>query len=211
MGHPYLRLRHKIMTKSLLVLFALVAASSAMYDSWDSIPVSENKDVAPETSFAEESVQSLSQEVAHLRDVSQMHMALHVNRIARHAELLQGASAGDKADSAALRGERGRGNKVISSAQNKGKSKCASYRHKACPTKRLEREAHARKEAARRAMNNQGNGKVCSGGLGTTFGDMDVEKIVPKFGTELRNRWNRARAHYLKYRGKFNAAAKAHR
>merc|ERR1711959_448726 len=147
--------RHKIMTKSLLVLFALVAASSAMYDSWDSIPVSENKDVAPETSFAEESVQSLSQEVAHLRDVSQMHMALHVDRIARHAELLQGASTEDKAkayahnfdrsknairsalkaltsqlnaghkhDSAALRGERGRGNKVISSAQNKGRGKC---------------------------------------------------------------------------------------
>merc|ERR1711959_241922 len=86
--------RHKIMTKSLLVLFAL-AASSAMYDSWDSIPVSENKDVAPETSFAEESVQSLSQEVAHLRDVSQMHMALHVDRITRHAELIQGASTED--------------------------------------------------------------------------------------------------------------------
>jgi len=233
------------MTKSLLVLFALVAASSAMYDSWDSIPVSENKDVAPETSFAEESVQSLSQEVAHLRDVSQMHMALHVDRIARHAELLQGAStedqakrakayahnfdrsknairsalkaltsqlnAGHKHDSNALRGERSRGNKVISSTQNKGRSKCASYRHKACPTKRLEREANARREAAKRAMNNHGNGKVCSGGLGTTFGDMDVEKNVPKFGTELRNKWNRARANYLKNQGKLKAAEKAHR
>lgn len=235
------------MTKSLLVLFALAAASSAMYDSWDAIPVSETK--APETNFAEESVQSLNQEVAHLRDVSQMHMALHVDRIARHAQLIQGAStsdqetaeqkrskayshnfnrsknairsalkaltaqlnAGHRHDSAALRGERGRGNKVISSTQNKGRSKCSNYRHKACPTKRLEREANARKEAARRSMNNQGNGKVCSGGLGTTFGDMDVEKNVPKFGTELRNKWNRARALYLKNRGKFNAAAKAHR
>merc|ERR1719253_369337 len=230
------------MNKSLLLFAALVAASSAMYDSWDAIPVSENKEAAPAVSFADESVSSLAQEAAHLRDVSQAHMALHVDRISRHAVLLQGASAEDKAkayahnfdrsknairsalkaltaqlnaghrhDSAALRGEKGRGNKIISTAQNKGRAKCAEYRAKACPTQRLEREAHAKKEAARRSMNNQGNGKVCSGGLGTTFGDMDVEKNVPKFGTELRNKWNRARANYLKYRGKFNAAAKAHR
>jgi len=230
------------MNMSLLLLAALVAASSAMYDSWDAIPVSENKEAAPAVSFADESVSSLAQEAAHLRDVSQAHMALHVDRISRHAVLLQGASAEDKAkayahnfdrsknairsalkaltaqlnaghrhDSAALRGEKGRGNKIISTAQNKGRAKCAEYRAKACPTQRLEREAHAKKEAARRSMNNQGNGKVCSGGLGTTFGDMDVEKNVPKFGTELRNKWNRARANYLKYRGKFNAAAKAHR
>jgi len=40
---------------------------------------------------------------------------------------------------------------------------------------------------------------------------MDVEKNVPKFGTELRNKWNRARAAYLKHMAKFKAAEKAHR
>jgi len=230
------------MCKSLLLLAALVVASSAMYDSWDAIPVSENKEAAPATTFAEESVASLAQEASHLRSVSQAHMALHVERIARHAMLLQGASAEDKAkayahnfnnsknairsalkaltsqlnaghrhDSAALRGEKGRGNRVISNAQTKGRNKCASYRHKACPTKREEEVANKKKDAARRAMTNQGNGKICSGGLSTTFGDMDVEKNVPKFGTELRNKWNRARANYLKHRGKYNAAVKAHR
>merc|ERR1711998_105155 len=234
-------LRQTIM-RSLLVLVLIVAATSAMYDSWESIPVDETKDSRPEVSLEQESVQSLVHAAKHLRKVSQKHMQMHVDRIAKHAQMIQSASAADKAkayahnfnnskkairsalkaltnqlnaghkhDVNALRLERNRGNGIIHKANNGGKAKVMSFRAKACPTKRLEDEARAKKDGARKAMNNLGHGKICSGGLGTTFGDMDIEKAVPKFGTELRNKWDKARDKFNKSRGKYAAASKAHK
>merc|ERR1711988_1900739 len=108
-------------------------------------------------------------------------------------------------------GERNRGNSAINGAHTGGKNKVAGFRNKACPTKRLEQEAKAKRDAAHRAANGVGNGKICSGGLSTTYGDMDIEKAVPKFGTELRNKWDKARDKFNKSCGKYAAATKAHK
>merc|ERR1712072_19327 len=57
---------------------------------------------------------------------------------------------------------------------------------------------------AKKAMLKTGNAKVCP--LSTTMEDMDVDKNTPAFGVELRNKWDRVRAKYVKH----NAAVKAH-
>merc|ERR1712054_427092 len=181
------------------------------------------KESLPEVSLEQESVQSLVHAAKHLQKVSQVHMQMHADRIAKHAQMIQSASAAEKAkayahnfnnskkairsalkaltnqlnaghkhDVNALRLERNRGNGIIGKANNRGKGKVMSFRAKACPTKRLEDEARAKKDAARKSMHNLGNGKICSGGLGTTFGDMDRDK-------------------FNKSRGKYAAATKAHK
>merc|ERR1712054_76794 len=227
--------------KTLFVLAICIASGSAMYDSWESIPVDEVKESNPVEDFEPDSVQALLQEVKHLSDVSSPHAALslHAQRIAKHAKLLQSASSkakayahnfansknairsalraltgqlntGHKHDVNALRSERNRGNSIITGAHTGGKNKVAGFRNKACPTKRLEQEAKAKRVAAHRAANGVGNGKICSGGLSTTYGDMDIEKAVPKFGTELRNKWDKARSKYHSSLGKYKVAKKAH-
>merc|ERR1712054_744755 len=179
------------------------------------------KESLPEVSLEQESVQSLVHAAKHLQKVSQVHMQMHADRIAKHAQMIQSASAAEKAkayahnfnnskkairsalkaltnqlnaghkhDVNALRLERNRGNGIIGKANSGGKGKVMSFRAKACPTKRMEDEARAKKEAARKNMNNLGNGKIC---------------------TELRNKWDKARDKFNKSRGKYNAAAKAHK
>jgi len=227
--------------RTVFVLAVCIAAASAMYDSWESIPVDEVKQSAPDADFAHESTEALLQEAKHLGLVSAKHTALslHADRIAKHAKLLQTASgkakayahnfnnsknairsalkaltgqlnAGHRHDVNALRSERHRGNTVINGAHNGGKNKVAGFRNKACPTKREESEARAKRDAAHKAANGLGHGKICSGGLSTTYGDMDIEKATPKFGTELRNKWDKARSKYQSSLGKYKAAKKVH-
>merc|ERR1712054_549904 len=241
MGHHPVILHQTRRMKTLFVLAICIASASAMYDSWESIPVDEVKESNPVEDFEPDSVQALLQEVKHLSDVSSPHAALslHAQRIAKHAKLLQSVSSkakayahnfansknairsalkaltgqlntGHKHDVNALRSERNRGNSVINGAHNGGRTKVTGFRNKACPTKRLEQEAKAKRDAAHRAANGVGNGKICSGGLSTTYGDMDIEKSVPKFGTELRNKWDKARSKYHSSLGKYKVAKKAH-
>jgi len=54
-----------------------------------------------------------------------------------------------------------------------------------------------------------GTGKVCTG-LGSTWGDMDVDKSTPKYGEELRNKWDKKRSEYEKAKKKFDDATNAH-
>merc|ERR1712072_621467 len=61
---------------------------------------------------------------------------------------------------------------------------------------------------AKKAMLKTGNAKVCP--LSTTMEDMDVDKNTPAFGVELRNKWDRVRAKYVKVNAAHNAAVKAH-
>merc|ERR1712072_546567 len=61
---------------------------------------------------------------------------------------------------------------------------------------------------AKKAMLKTGNAKVCP--LSTTMEDMDVDKNTPAFGVELRNKWDRVRAKYVKHNAAHNAAVKAH-
>merc|ERR1712196_537514 len=50
---------------------------------------------------------------------------------------------------------------------------------------------------------------VCSG-LGSTWGDMDVDKSTPKYGEELRNKWDKKRAEYEKAKKKYDDATAKH-
>merc|ERR1711939_407594 len=119
--------------------------------------------------------------------------------------------AGHKHDKKAIGGARHFGNGVISKAEKSGKSKTATYRQKACPTKRLELEAKARMNAEAQNMKNIGNGKICKHIKGHTMGAMDVDKATPAYGTKLRNAWDRARARYISATKKHAAAAKKYR
>merc|ERR1711966_184778 len=119
--------------------------------------------------------------------------------------------AGHKHDKKAIGGARHFGNGVISKAERSGKSKTATYRQKACPTKRLELEAKARMNAEAQNMKNIGNGKICKHIKGHTMGAMDVDKATPAYGTKLRNAWDRARARYISATKKHAAAAKKYR
>merc|ERR1711977_751265 len=120
------------------------------------------------------------------------HMHFHINRIAKHAVLLQM----DK--------------KAAAYTHNFDASKAAiKAALKARPTKREEMEADAAKADAKKKMQNVGKGKVCDS-LGSTWGDMDVDKATPKYGDELRNKWDKKRGEYETAKAKYDAAVKKH-
>merc|ERR1711939_806589 len=179
--------------------------------------------------------------VEHLRSVSDQRMTYHVNRIAKHARLVQEASfsdeekakayahnfaaskaairaalksltdqldAGHRHDKSALESAQSVGTNAINKAINDGKAKTTESKHKACPTKREEERARAVKEAKLKKMADLKATKICE--LGTTWMDMDVEKTTPKFGTELRNAWDKKRAAYSVAKAEADAATKAH-
>merc|ERR1712144_173587 len=50
--------------------------------------------------------------------------------------------------------------------------------------------------------------KVCN--LNTSWFDMNIKGAAPKFGGELRNKWDKARADYLRKLAKYNAAVRAY-
>jgi len=117
-------------------------------------------------------------------------------------------AAGHTHDKNALASAKNAGSNAITSAFNSGSSKCKSYKNKACPLKRAEERADASKAAAKKKMDGVKAGKICP--LRTTWGDMDVEKSVPKFGTELRNRWDSVRSEFVKAKSAYDAAVRAH-
>lgn len=116
--------------------------------------------------------------------------------------------AGHNHDKKALDGAKNTGNNAITSSTNNAASKCKSYKKKACPTKRAEEAANAAKVNAKKAVDAVKAGKICP--LSTTWGDMDVEKTVPKLGTELRNKWDATRAKYTKAKQAYDNAVRAH-
>merc|ERR1711988_17911 len=93
---------------------------------------------------------------------------------------------GHNHDVAALNTSKSDNTKAINDSKTDGKSKTHGFRNKACPTKRKEMEADAKKKNAKTSMQNVAAGKICKG-LGTNWGDMDIDKSTPKYGTELRN------------------------
>merc|ERR1711981_94200 len=88
-------------------------------------------------------------------------------------------------------------------------AKTDGIRNKACPTKRKEMEADVKKKNAKTAMQNVAAGKICTG-LSTNWGDMDIDKDTPKYGTELRNGWDKARARYVAAKTAWEQATKDH-
>merc|ERR1712072_571038 len=66
----------------------------------------------------------------------------------------------------------------------------------------------ANKEKAKRARDDEKNKKICP--LNTTWDDMDIHRSVPKYGAELRNAWDKARARWVSRDNAYKAAIKAH-
>jgi len=204
--------------------------------------------MSPEVSLIETPKENIVAVAHHLQRLSQSHMAVHADTIAKHAEALvqTGAMvedddeiddekakayshnfasskkaitaalaalnnqlvAGHNHDKKALASAKTTGNNAITSVTNNASSKCKSYKSKACPTKRAEEAANTAKVNAKKAVEAVKAGKICP--LSTTWGDMDVEKSVPKLGTELRNKWDATRAKYRKAKTAYDNAVKAH-
>merc|ERR1712096_554085 len=196
-----------------LVIAALVSADPVLKDDFD-------YDVAYETDYVQKEAPlgDLMSAVKSLRKHAPSHMSFHVNRVAKHAALIQSGDWGEKAkaykhnfaaskaaiksalsgltnqlttghnhDKSALNSGFNAGKNAISTAASTGRNKTAGYKHKACPTKRHEDEADAKKRAAKSAMQSIQTTKMCSSGISETWKDMDVDKSSPKFGTQLHN------------------------
>merc|ERR1711988_1662835 len=82
------------------------------------------------------------------------------------------------------------------------------YREQACPTKKAQVEAEAVRNSAKSALNTIKRKKICN--LGTTWFSMNIRGNAPKFGAELRNKWDKQRAEYVRKLSKYNAAVKAY-
>merc|ERR1712159_125542 len=222
------RSKWKETMRAVCIVFVAIAVAAA----FDNDSVEEFQ-----TEYDEE---SLMQVVAKLRGVVPEHMAFHVDRISHHAELMQTAGYEEKTkayshnfssskaaiqaalnsltnqlqtghnhDVAALNTSHNDNTKAINDSKTDGKSKTHGFRNKACPTKRKEMEADVKKKNAKTAMQNVAAGKICKG-LGTNWGDMDIDKDTPKYGTELRNGWDKARARYIAAKTAWEQATKDH-
>lgn len=117
--------------------------------------------------------------------------------------------AGHTHDVNALKTGESDAKKATNDAKTNGKTATGKYRNKACPTKRKEIEADNKKKKAKETMQNIAKEKICTG-LKTTFGDMDIDKSAPKYGTELRNGWDKARARYVEAKTAWEVATKEH-
>merc|ERR1712230_208029 len=159
-------------------------------------------------------------------------LASHGMRIEDHANLIQKARAykhsfgarnalraairalvseltsGHNHDRNALNNERNAGHNAIRNASNRGKGVTRRYREKACPTKKAQVEAEAARNSAKSNMNSIKRRKICN--LNTSWFDMNIKGAAPKFGGELRNKWDKARADYLRKLAKYNAAVRAY-
>jgi len=233
MGALFAR-KQSVRIKMKCVLIALVLVSFAFasndFDSYEET----------DTQFTEEAPEESLVDVAkHLQKISPSHMALHTGRIAQHAELIMDGNAAEKAkayahnfkkskaainaalngltgqlntghkhDKAALSGAKARGNAALKKAESAGASKCKSYKAKSCPAKRTEENAKKKKDAAKKKMSGVEKRNIC--GLRTTYGDMNVDKSVPAFGIELRNKWDKARSEYLKSKRGYDTAKRVH-
>merc|ERR1711990_954888 len=229
MGAPKMKI-----TFIVLALAAAVFAFPKEQASWED-DISMASDMAPE--------ENLVAVVEHLRSVSDNRMTYHVNRIAKHARLIQTASfddadeekakayahnfaaskaairaalksltdqldAGHKHDKNALESAFAVATGAVSKAVEDGKTKTTESKHAACPLKREEEKAEAIKKAKLKNMGDIKGTKICE--LSTTWEDMDVEKTTPKFGTELRNAWDKKNAAFKAAKAEADAATKAH-
>merc|ERR1712100_612851 len=170
-----------------------------------------------------------------MRGVAPKHLQEHIKVVAHHAELLQDEKAkayahnfsesqaairaaikslndelkaGHDHDVAALASAKASGNKVVSEADAAAKSRVRAYRDRACPTKRAEEAANAKKGAAKKKMDGIADGNICE--LSTTWGDMDIDKSVAKYSTALRNKWDTVRSKFVKAREEHALASKDH-
>merc|ERR1712093_336090 len=211
-----------ILMKIAITLLLVAACALAQDDVFPADSLSENA-LAPE-----EDLLSAVKELRRVSDGTAYHT--HGERIEDHAVLIQKAKAykhsfgarnalraairalvselttGHNHDRSALSRERNAGHNAIRNALNRGKSSAGRYREKACPTKKAQVEAEAARNSAKGRMNAIKRRKVCN--LSTSWFDMNIKGSAPKFGGELRNKWDKARADYLRKLAAYNAAVR---
>jgi membrane protein involved in colicin uptake len=180
--------------------------------------------------------ENLLSAVHEMRQFAPKHLQEHVKVVAHHAELIQDSKAkayahdftksqaaikaalsslnaelesGHAHDVEALKVAKASGNKVVSDAGAAAKTRVRVYRDQACPTKRAEESADAKKQAAKKKMDAIADNNIC-GGLSTTWGDMDIDKSTAKYGTALRNGWDKVRTDFVKAKVAHSEATKAH-
>merc|ERR1712054_101196 len=223
--------RIRCIMKTCVILAIVAVAFSA--DSF-------SEDFSDEISFIQdEPAETLASAVHELRSAAPELLQAHVDHIAKHAELIQSNSMSSKAkayahnfaasqraikaalkslndqlaaghshDKNALNTARANAGTLLANVKSKSKAAVNNYRGKACPSKRAEESANAKKAAAKSKLDKEKNTKICT--LATTWGDMDIDKSTPKFGSALRNGWDQARSKWLKAKAAWDAAVKAH-
>merc|ERR1712093_590231 len=213
----------------------LLAFAALSYASVDIYPeIYDTPEVELLTSESE--VQSLMDAVKHLHAHTPARYAHHVATVTKHAMAAIESSktkayvhnfrstqaairaalktlndellAGHKHDEAVLKNAKRRHGVSVSSTVGAAKNKVKGYKHKGCPTKRSEENANEKKMKAKKKRDDLGKGKICP--LRTTWGDMDVEKAVPKYGSELRNAWDKKRAEWLRHHNAYMSATRVH-
>merc|ERR1711881_778036 len=217
---PYVLLTMRVILL-LIVAAAFVSAEKSTFDY---------EDAAPSMEAPEENLMTVVKELRQATDNTPL--SVHGMRIEDHANLIQKArahkhsfgarnalraairalvselSSGHNHDRNALNNERNAGHNAMRNAVNRGKGVTRRYREKACPTKKAQVEAEAARNSAKNALNSIKRRKVCN--LNPSWFDMNIKGAAPKFGGELRNRWDKARADYLRKLAKYNAAVRAY-
>merc|ERR1712070_1283131 len=219
-------------TLAVIVFAATVATISAeTFEEAFSAPEMELMQ-APEMN----EVSDLMSAVTKLRAHAPQHLAEHVAVVTKHAKTIQLSQDADEMEKASayshdfekasksikaaldtLRGELRTGHNHdvkllkdtkstastgLSNTKDNNKNKVKKLKHEGCPTKRSD------KKADKKARDDVKNKKMCP--LGTTWDDMDIHKSVPKYGSELRSAWDKARAEWVSKNNAYNAAVKAH-
>jgi len=227
-------LRKKQATQVIKMKIFLIFAMAAIAMAYEHSDTEAREDIFQEMDLLQ-GEPTLRSAVTALRRVAPAELASHIDTISKHSELIQDDKAkayvhnfkaskkaimsaiaalhgelnvGHRHDKAVLNKQRNLLNSAIRKSLAVGQATVNKYRFKACPTKRLEIEANTAKKNAKRKMEQHENGKVCP--LGTRFKDMDIHKGTPNLGTELRSKWNRARAVYVKFQAVYNRAAAKH-
>merc|ERR1712093_678670 len=207
-----------------VILLLIVAAAFVSAEQ------SAHEESAPSMEAPEADLLSVVKELRGYTDGTAL--ASHGMRIEDHANLIQKAraykhsfgarnalraairalvselSSGHNHDRNALNNERNAGHNAMRNAVNRGKGVTRRYREKACPTKKAQVEAEAARNSAKNALNSIKRRKVCN--LNTSWFDMNIKGAAPKFGGELRNKWDKARADYLRKLSKYDAAVRAY-
>lgn len=97
----------------------------------------------------------------------------------------------------------------IRDTETRNKGRVATFRRKACPTKRAEEKANMRKRSAKAAVDTIKTKKICD--VSTTWKAMGVRTTTPKLGSAMYNKWAKTRADFVRKTAQYNAAIKAHK
>jgi len=96
----------------------------------------------------------------------------------------------------------------ISDTERRNKGRVTTFKHKACPTKRAEEKASAKRRAAKAAVDGVKAQKICN--VATNWKAMGIRGSTPKLGSAMYNKWAQARAQFVKKTAQHNAAIRAH-